>query len=163
MFPPGNEGIDMNRLLQQAQQMQEKLMSAQHDMSEAEATGTAGGGLVQATVTGTGELTGLQLDPSVVDPDDVDTLADLVVAAVRDAHTEIQRRAQEQMGDINADVAGLLGGAGAEGSPLAGLFGGAGAISGDTVSAQPAEDDETADDTDDGRDSGGAAPGSTGS
>lgn len=123
MFPPGSEGFDMGQLLQQAQRMQEQLLSAQQDISQSEATGSAGGGLVRATVTGAGELTDLQLDPSVVDPDDVETLADLIIAAVRDAHAEIQRQANEQLGAINDDVAGLLGGAGA-GNPLAGLFGG---------------------------------------
>ena len=127
MFPPGgSEGFDMGQLLQQAQRMQEQLLSAQQDLSEAEATGSAGGGLVRATVTGAGELTDLQLDPSVVDPDDVETLADLIIAAVRDAHAEIQRQANEQLGAINADVADMLGGAGGPGgaNPLAGLFGG---------------------------------------
>ncbi|WP_420814411.1 YbaB/EbfC family nucleoid-associated protein, partial [Jiangella ureilytica] len=125
MFPPGgSEGFDMSQLLQQAQRMQEQLLSAQQDLSEAEATGSAGGGLVRATVTGAGELTDLQLDPSVVDPEDVETLADLVIAAVRDAHAEIQRQANEQLGAINADVAGMLGGAGGGANPLAGLFGG---------------------------------------
>ena len=130
MFPPGSEGFDMGQLLQQAQRMQEQLLSAQQDISESEATGSAGGGLVRATVTGAGDLTDLQLDPSVVDPDDVETLADLIIAAVRDAHAEIQRQANEQLGAINADVAGLLGGAGGAGAPggaanpLAGLFGG---------------------------------------
>jgi nucleoid-associated protein EbfC len=124
VFPPGSEGFDMGQLLQQAQRMQEQLLSAQQDLSESEATGSAGGGLVRATVTGAGELTDLQLDPSVVDPDDVETLADLIIAAVRDAHAEIQRQANEQLGAINEDVAGLLGGAGGQGNPLAGLFGG---------------------------------------
>lgn len=124
MFPPGSEGFDMSQLLQQAQRMQEQLLSAQQDLTEAEATGSAGGGLVRATVTGAGELTNLQLDPSVVDPEDVETLADLIIAAVRDAHAEIQRQANEQLGAINDDVAGLLGGAGGPGNPLAGLFGG---------------------------------------
>ncbi|RIQ21038.1 YbaB/EbfC family nucleoid-associated protein [Jiangella rhizosphaerae] len=119
----------MSQLLQQAQRMQEQLLSAQQDLTEAEATGSAGGGLVRATVTGAGELTDLQLDPSVVDPDDVETLADLIIAAVRDAHAEIQRRANEQLGAINADVAGLLGGQG--GGAAAGAPGGQDTIRGE--------------------------------
>lgn len=144
MFPPGNEGIDMSQLLQQAQQMQQQLMSAQQDISESEATGTAGGGLVRATVTGAGALTSLQIDPSVVDPDDIDTLADLVIAAVRDGHAEIQRKADEQMDAINTDVAGLFGGAGGEGSPLAGLLGGS------APGVQQSEDDDEQGDESDG-------------
>ncbi len=134
MFPSGgSEGIDMSQLLQQAQRMQEQLVSAQQDLAESEITGTAGGGLVRATMTGGGELTALQLDPSVVDPEDTETLADLIVAAVRDAHAEIQRRASEQLGSIGAGVEGLLGGGGLEG-----LLGGA-AIPGATVD----DDDDT--------------------
>ena len=67
--------VDMNGLLAQAQQ---QLESTTFD-------GSAGGGLVKAVVTGTGELTGLTIDPQTVDPDDTDTLADLVIAAVHDA------------------------------------------------------------------------------
>lgn len=144
MFPPGSDGFDMGELLQQAQRMQEQLMSAQQDLNDAEVTGTAGGGLVRATMTGAGEMTGLQLDPSVVDPDDVETLADLIIAAVRDARAEIGRRASEQLGSIDADVAGLLGGAGGEGSPLAGLLGGgpAGALPADAGEPGAQDDDE---------------------
>ena len=93
VFPPGSEGIDFQQLLQQAQRMQEQLMSAQKDLAEAEVTGTAGGGLITATVTGAGELVALDIDPSVVDPSDVETLADLVVAAVRDATAQVQKMA----------------------------------------------------------------------
>src|SRR5690625_3626348 len=61
--------------------------------------------LVRATVTGAGELVSLDIDPSVVDPDDTETLADLVVAAVRDAGSEVQRLAAEQMSSIGQDLA----------------------------------------------------------
>lgn len=119
MFPSGgsggSEGFDMGQLLQQAQQMQEQLMAAQQDLSDTEVTGTAGGGLVRATMTGGGELTDVQIDPSVVDPEDVDTLRDLLVAAVRDAQAEVQRLANEQLGSLGAGVEGLLGGGGMPG------------------------------------------------
>lgn len=114
MYPSGgSEGFDMSQLLQQAQRMQEQLMSAQQDLAESEITGSAGGGLVRATMAGSRELTALHLDPSVVDPEDTETLADLIVVAVRDAHAEIQRRASEQLGSLGAE--GLLGGGGLEG------------------------------------------------
>ncbi len=110
MFPPGSEGIDFQQLLQQAQQMQEQLMSAQQNLAEAEVTGTAGGGLITATVTGAGELVALEIDPAVVDPADVETLADLVVAAVRDATAQVQKMAAEQMGPLGKEIGGMLGG-----------------------------------------------------
>lgn len=126
MFPSGagSEGIDMSQLLQQAQRMQEQLASAQQDFAEAEVTGSAGGGLVLATVTGAGDFTALEIDPSVVDPDDIETLADLVIAAFRDAQSQLQQRASEQFGAMGTGLEDMLGGAG-EGSPLSGLLGGA--------------------------------------
>ncbi|MGH8825310.1 MAG: YbaB/EbfC family nucleoid-associated protein [Jiangellaceae bacterium] len=115
MFPPGPEGLDVQQLLQQAQRMQQQLMSAQQNLAETEITGTAGGGLVTATVTGAGELVSLDIAPSVVDPADVETLCDLVVAAVRDANAQAQRLAADQMGPLGQGLGGLLG-AGAEGT-----------------------------------------------
>jgi hypothetical protein len=109
VFPPGPEGLDVQQLLQQAQRMQEQLMSAQQNLAETEITGTAGGGLVTATVTGAGELVSLDIAPSVVDPADVETLCDLVVAAVRDAHAQAQRLAADQMGPLGQGLGGLLG------------------------------------------------------
>jgi len=115
VFPPGPEGFDVQQLLQQAQRMQEQLLSAQQSLAETEITGTAGGGLVTATVTGAGELVSLDIAPSVVDPTDVETLCDLVVAAVRDANAQAQRMAADQMGPLGQGLGGLLGG-GAGGS-----------------------------------------------
>ena len=69
--------VDMNGLLAQAQAMQAQLAQAQQQLESTTFDGSAGGGLVKAVVTGTGELTGLTIDPQTVDPDDTDTLADL--------------------------------------------------------------------------------------
>ncbi|ERF64999.1 YbaB/EbfC family nucleoid-associated protein [Cutibacterium granulosum] len=77
--------VDMNGLLAQAQAMQAQLAQAQQQLESTTFDGSAGGGLVKAVVTGTGELTGLTIDSQTVDPDDTDTLADLVIAAVHDA------------------------------------------------------------------------------
>jgi DNA-binding YbaB/EbfC family protein len=104
---------DMQQILQQAQKMQEQLMSAQEELANAEATGSAGGGLVTAVVSGTGELKSITIDPKVVDPEDVETLADLVVAAVRDASGEANKLAGEAMGPL----AGGMGGMGGLGLP----------------------------------------------
>ena len=98
---------DMQQILQQAQAMQQQLMSAQQELADSEVTGTAGGGLVSAVVTGGGELKSLTIDPKVVDPEDVETLADLVVAAVRDANTKAQGLAAQKMGPLAGGLGGL--------------------------------------------------------
>jgi DNA-binding YbaB/EbfC family protein len=107
MVQPGGGMPDMQQILQQAQKMQEQLMSAQEELANAEATGSAGGGLVTATVSGSGELKSLTIDPKVVDPDDVETLADLVVAAVRDASGKAQQMAADAMGPLAGGMGGL--------------------------------------------------------
>jgi DNA-binding YbaB/EbfC family protein len=104
----------MQQLLQQAQKMQQDLAAAQQELAETPVEGTSGGGLVKATVTGSGELTALEIDPKVVDPEDTETLADLVIAAVRDANNSAQELAQAKLGPL----AQGLGGGGIPGLPL---------------------------------------------
>lgn len=79
-------GLDMSSLLAQAQAVQAQMSQAQDQLAHSTFEGTAGGGLVTATVTGMGELTALRISPEAVDPEDTETLADLVVAAFQDAH-----------------------------------------------------------------------------
>jgi len=104
----GFGGQNMQQLMQQAQRMQRQLEAAQAELATAEVTGSAGGGLVTATLTGTGQLSALTIDPRAVDPDDVETLQDLVVAAVRDAHRAVEALAAEKMGPV-AGTGGLGG------------------------------------------------------
>lgn len=113
MVQPGGGMPDMQQILQQAQQMQEQLVTAQQELAEAEVTGTSGGGLVTATVSGGMELKNLDIDPKVVDPDDTETLADLVVAAVRDAMGQAQELTEQKLGPL----------AGGGGMPDLGSFG----------------------------------------
>jgi DNA-binding YbaB/EbfC family protein len=110
---PGLGGADLSQLLQQAQQMQQRLLDAQEELARAEVTGSAGGGLVRATVTGSGEVVGLQIDPSAIDPDDAEGLADLVLAAIRDANRAASDLQRQAMGPL----AEGLGGAGGLGLP----------------------------------------------
>lgn len=102
---PG-EQPDIASIMQQAQQMQQHLMAAQAEIAEAEVTGQAGGGLVTARVKGTGELVGLTIDPKVVDPEDVETLQDLIIGAIADASKSASAVAAEKLGPL----AGGLGG-----------------------------------------------------
>ncbi|TDU89432.1 hypothetical protein EV138_2998 [Kribbella voronezhensis] len=111
----GGGGFDMSELLAQAQAMQSQLMEAQANLENQEVEGTAGGGLVTALVSGTGELLSLTINPQAVDKDDTETLADLIVAAVRDASENAKEVAARAMGPL----AGGLGGGG-----LPGLGGG---------------------------------------
>ncbi len=105
MFPGGGQP-DLQAILQQAQQMQQALAAAQEQLASEEVTGSAGGGLVTATMTGDGELQAVTIAPDAVDPEDLETLQDLVVAAVRDA----SRLAGELTADRMGPLAGGLGG-----------------------------------------------------
>jgi DNA-binding YbaB/EbfC family protein len=96
MIPEG----DMSGLLAQAQAMQEQFFNAQQELAEMQIEGSAGGDLVTATVSGAGELVGLVIKPEAVDPDDTETLADLIVAAVRDATSKAQAIAASKLGPL---------------------------------------------------------------
>ncbi len=102
---------DMRRLMQQAQKMQQELASAQAELAEQEFEGSAGGGVVKATVRGSGEVVRVDIDPSVIDPDDAEMLGDLVTAAVNAALSTVGDAAQDQLGDVTGglDLGGLLG------------------------------------------------------
>jgi DNA-binding YbaB/EbfC family protein len=114
VFPGGQP--DMQQLLKQAQKMQQQLADAQEELAQAEVQGSAGGGLVTATVSGTGELIALTISPDAIDPDDpadtAETVADLVLAAVRDA----SRAAAELQANAMGPLTGGLGGPGGPGS-----------------------------------------------
>jgi hypothetical protein len=97
---------DLQALMSQATEMQQRVVAAQQELQELRVEGQAGGGLVRATVTGTGELVGLVIESAAVDPDDTETLADLVLAAVRDASATAQQRAADQMGEITGGFGG---------------------------------------------------------
>ncbi|MBV6696909.1 YbaB/EbfC family nucleoid-associated protein [Kitasatospora aureofaciens] len=105
MFPGGGQP-NMQQLLKQAQKMQQDLAKAQQELAEAKVNGTAGGGLVEATVTGAGELVALTIAPAAVDPEDTETLADLILAAVRDANQTAQKMQAERMGPLTQGLGG---------------------------------------------------------
>jgi DNA-binding YbaB/EbfC family protein len=101
---------NLQQIMKQAQKMQEQMLAAQEELAGAEVSGHAGNGLVTATVTGSGDLLSVTIDPKVVDPDDVETLQDLVVAAVRDANRQAQELAAAKMGPLAEGLGGGLGG-----------------------------------------------------
>jgi nucleoid-associated protein EbfC len=105
---PGGQP-DMSGLLAQAQQMQQELMAAQQRLISSEVHGKAGGGLVEVIVKGSGEVVAVKIDPKVVDPDDVETLQDLLVGALSDATKQVAALAQEQLGPLAGGMGGALG------------------------------------------------------
>lgn len=106
---PGGGQPNMQELLQQAQKMQQDLARAQEELAATEVDGQAGGGLVKATVNGSGELRGLVIDPKAVDPEDTETLADLVVAAVQAANENAQQLQQQKLGPLAQGLGGMPG------------------------------------------------------
>lgn len=92
---------DIQELMAQAARVQAELQRAQQELAEAHVQGTAGNGLVTATITGAAELVDITIDKSVVDPEDVETLQDLIVGALRDAHQRAADLASEKMGPLS--------------------------------------------------------------
>ena len=111
---PGGQP-NLQQLMKQAQKMQQQLATAQAELAETEVTGTAGGGLVTVTMMATGEFRSVHIDPKAVDPDDVETLEDLVLAAVHNASESAKALTEEKMGPLSAGMGGLGGGLGLPG------------------------------------------------
>jgi DNA-binding YbaB/EbfC family protein len=107
-----SENPDLGGLLSQMQQMQQQLMDAQQTAAAQLVEGRAGGGVVKVTVTGGMEFRDVTIDPSVVDPDDVEMLQDLVLAALRDAVTRANELNREALGGLGlgGGLEGLTGG-----------------------------------------------------
>ena len=89
---------NMQALMRQAQKMQEEALKAQEEVDNAEVEGTSGGGLVKVVITGSKAPVSISIDPSVVDPDDVEMLEDLVIAALSDANTKADELKAQKMG-----------------------------------------------------------------
>ena len=114
----GGGGFDMNALLQQAQQMQEQLQSAQQRLAETVVDGTVAGGAVTVQVNGVGELVGVEIRSGGFDgsdPDDLSDLSDMIVAAYRDAKAQADALASEALGPLAGGAEGLPGGLGGPG------------------------------------------------
>ncbi|ARU47046.1 YbaB/EbfC family nucleoid-associated protein [Corynebacterium silvaticum] len=100
---------DMSQLLAQAQQMQAQLQEAQREILASTVTGTAGNGLVSIDIQGNGMVSSVTIDPKVVDPEDVDTLQDLIVGAFAEAHQKLGELADQKMGPLSQGFDGLGG------------------------------------------------------
>src|SRR3981189_3955582 len=98
---------DMSALLAQAQQVQQQLMEAQEALAVAEVHGQGGGGLVQITMKGSGEVVAVAIDPKVVDPDDVETLQDLIVGALQEQTRLHAAGLHTKLGPLSAGLGGV--------------------------------------------------------
>jgi DNA-binding YbaB/EbfC family protein len=152
----------MQQLLAAAQQMQEQLMDAQQELADAEVEGSAGGGLVTAVVNGQGELLDLTIRPDAIDPDNPEesaqTIADLVLAAVRDANRSVMQLQQEAMNPL---AAGFGAGGFGEGGGFPG-FGGVPGMPGIISGAAEDEDDDDDEEEEEYDEDAGDEPGSDG-
>lgn len=96
----GFGGGNMQQLMKQAQQMQRKIQQAQEELSETEVTGSASGGMVEITLMANKTPVSVSLKPEAVDPDDVEMLEDLILAALNDAMAKADEKSQELMGPL---------------------------------------------------------------
>ena len=95
---------NLGQMMKQAQEMQAKMAEMQEKLGELKVSGQAGAGMVTATLNGKSELRGLKIDPSLVDPSDVEVLEDLIVAAVNDAKAKVEVRVAEEMQKVTGGL-----------------------------------------------------------
>jgi len=108
-FPGGMPG-NMNNLMKQAQKMQKQMEDSNKELETKEFTATAGGGAVEVTVSGKKEVTKVKLSAEVVDPEDIEMLEDLILAATNEALRKMEGETQSQMSKITGGLGGLSGG-----------------------------------------------------
>ena len=109
---PGGMGMpgNMNNLMKQAQRMQRQMEESQKELETKEFTAKAGGGAVEVTVTGKKEVTKVKLSQEVVDPDDIEMLEDLIVAATNEALRKVEEESTAVMSKLTGGLGGLGGG-----------------------------------------------------
>ena len=103
----GYGGMNQAAMMKQAQKMQQDLMKMQQELEEQTYTAASGGGMVKATVTGKREVTEIVIDPEAVDPDDVEMLQDMIVAAVNEALRQADNASQQSMSKLTGGLGGL--------------------------------------------------------
>lgn len=103
----GMGGANMANLMKQAQKMQRQMQDAQKELDELELTTTSGGGAVSVTINGKKEVLSIKLDEAVVDPEDIEMLEDLIVAAVNEAIREVDKKSSEKMSGLTGGFGGL--------------------------------------------------------
>jgi nucleoid-associated protein EbfC len=100
-------GMDMNKMLEQVQQMQARMQKAQEELKDETVQASAGGGMVTVTATGGGEIREVKIDPKAIDPNDPELLEDMIVAAVNEALRSAQSLLESKLGPALGDLRGL--------------------------------------------------------
>ncbi len=95
---------NLGQMMKQAQQMQAKMAEMQEGLDAVEISGSAGGGLVSVTLNGKGEMRAIKIDPSLVNPDEVEVMEDLVIAATNDAKAKVEAHMQEEMSKLTGGL-----------------------------------------------------------
>ena len=98
---------NVNKMMQQVQKMQQEMQQAQEELARETVTASAGGGAVKATMTGGLELVSLEINPEVLDPEDVEMLQDMVLAAVNESLNSAQEMASKRLGGITGGLGDL--------------------------------------------------------
>jgi len=101
------QGMNPQKMMKQMQKMQEDMARVQQELAEESVTATAGGGAVTAKVSGGLEVLEITIDPSVVDPEDIEMLQDVIVAAVNEGMRKAQELAQTRLGSVAGGLSGL--------------------------------------------------------
>lgn len=96
--------MNMNKMMKQVKKMQQEMEKAQRELESKEVVGTAGGGVVKVTMNGQKQLQSVEISPDVVDPDDVEMLQDLVMAAMNDAMKQADELAAKDLGKLNPGI-----------------------------------------------------------
>lgn len=104
----GFGGGNMQQLMRQAQKMQQDMEQAQQELGNMQIEASAGGGMVTCTVTGLKEIVSIKINPSIVDPEDVEMLEDTVTAAVKEAMAKAEEAHGERMGKITGGIGGMF-------------------------------------------------------
>ena len=95
---------NLGQMMKQAQEMQAKMAELQEQLARTEVTGAAGGGMVQVTLNGKGEMRAVTIDPALVDPGEVGVLEDLIVAATNDAKAKAEAKVAEKMRELTGGL-----------------------------------------------------------
>jgi hypothetical protein len=96
--------MDVNKMMQQVQQMQAEMLKAQEELASERVEASVGGGMVTVTASGSGEIVGIKISPEAIDPDDPEMLQDMIVAALNEAMRSAQELAAQRMGGLTGGL-----------------------------------------------------------